>query len=186
MSGASQGFIIDLRNFKDRRGSRLPEGEYLVRVDDAELVETKAGDPMVNLFYVVVGGACDGSALVDRLVLKDASLWRAVAFLQAVGVPTPKKNLNIPFKLIVGRTLLVTVEDGEPYNGQTKSEIRGYANAKAGSTAPKAEAPENPDAPEETAAEEPETVDVDAPETVDADAPEEVSLDLDDAETVQL
>jgi hypothetical protein len=126
-------FVLDLRKYKDRQGSRLPEGEYPVKVTDMELTKTKAGDPMVNVFLSVASGPQQGKTLMDRLVLSDNSLWRAVAFLKAVNVPTPVgKQLEIPFKVIIGKLLMISVEDGEPYpkgSSNIKSEIRGYAPA---------------------------------------------------------
>jgi biotin operon repressor len=121
------GFFIDLSTYKDRSSAHLVPGKYLVRVTDAELTETKKGDPMVNLFYTVVGGAHDGEPLIDRLTLTEKAAWRVVKVLRALGVKVEKRNMQIPFKLILGRTLVVTVEDGEPYNGETRSEIRDYA-----------------------------------------------------------
>lgn len=123
------GFFVDFSNYKDRSSAHLPEGVYLVRVTDAELVETKKGDPMVNLFYEVVGGAYAGSPLIDRLVLTEKALWRVAKVLRALGFKVEKRNMNIPFKQTLGRTLAITVSDGEPYNGEVRSEIRDYAPA---------------------------------------------------------
>lgn len=138
------GFFIDLSNYKERSSARLAEGEYLVRVTDAELTETKKGDPMVNLFYTVVGGVHDGEPLIDRLTLTEKAAWRVVKVLRALGVKVEKRNMQIPFKQIIGRTLVVRVEDGEPYNGETRSEIRDYAPGAtwAGGTAATATASE--------------------------------------------
>lgn len=123
------GFFVDFSNYRDRSSAHLPEGVYLVRVTDAELVETKKGDPMVNLFYEVVGGAFAGSPLIDRLVLTEKALWRVAKVLRALGFKVEKRNMNIPFKQTLGRTLAITVSDGEPYNGEVRSEIRDYAPA---------------------------------------------------------
>lgn len=135
MSSAAQGFVVDLSTYKDRSSARLPEGDYLVRITDGEVTAIKSGpnegSPMVNLFYEVVSGPSAGQVLVDRLPITENALWRVVAFLRSVGLKIEKKAIQIPFKLIVGRTLVVTVEDGEPYNGNIKSEIRGYAQAAA-------------------------------------------------------
>lgn len=141
------GFFIDLSNFKDRSSAHLTPGKYLVRVIDAELTETKKGDPMVNLFYAVVGGVHDGEPLIDRLTLTEKAAWRVVKVLRALGVKVEKRNMQIPFKQIVGRTLVVTVEDGEPYNGEVRSEIRDYApgaswEGASPATAPVADLPE--------------------------------------------
>lgn len=138
MSTMREGFVVDLTGYRDRSSARLPEGDYLVRITDAETTEIKSGDnagkPMVNLFYEVVDGPSRGQVLVDRLPITEKALWRVVGFLRAVGLKVEKKQLQIPFKLLVGRTLIVTVEDGEPYNGNVKSEVRGYANSAAAPT----------------------------------------------------
>lgn len=124
---ARDGFYVDFSNYKDRSSARVTEGQHLVRVTDAEAVETKKGDPMVNLFYEVVGGPDSGSPLIDRLVLTDKALWRVAKVMRALGFKVEKRNMNFSFKHVVGRTLVVTVSDGEPYNGEIRSEIRDYA-----------------------------------------------------------
>lgn len=123
------GFFIDFTGYKESSSSRLTaneDGKYLVRVVDAELVETKKGDPMVNLYYNVIGGVHDGEHLIDRLVLTDKARWKIKKVLTALGIKVNLANMNVPFKLLNGRTLVVRVEDGEPYNGETRSEIREY------------------------------------------------------------
>lgn len=128
MSGASDGFYINASNYKDYTSAHLPEGEYHVRLVDLELTETKKNsDPMVNSFFEVVGGPYNGSPLIDRWVLTDKTLFRVVPALRALGLKVEKKNMQIPFKLLLGRMVVVRVSDGEPYNGDVKSEIRSYA-----------------------------------------------------------
>lgn len=179
-------FILDLSNYKDRVGARVDPGRYRVRVDDAEMDKSKAGNPMVNLWLTIQDGEFDGMTLTDRLVLSERSLFRVVGFMQAIGMPTPKKRLKLSTEKFVGRILDVDVEDGDPYNGRIKSEVRGYikvtgaaAAAETGDldlddldTAPAAE----PEAPSGTApAETPEPASVaaaggsDTPEVIDLD-----------------
>lgn len=38
--------IIDLSNYRDKSGSRVPEGTYLVQVEDIETGQSSKGDPM--------------------------------------------------------------------------------------------------------------------------------------------
>lgn len=128
MSGASDGFYINASNYKDYTSAHLPEGEYHVRLIDLELTETKKNsDPMVNAFFTVVGGPYNDSPLIDRWVLTDKTLFRVVPALRALGLKVEKRNMQIPFKLLLGRMVVVRVSDGEPYNGDVKSEIRSYA-----------------------------------------------------------
>lgn len=123
----SDDIIIDLSNYKDRVGSRVAPGRYRVQVEDAEQDKSAAGNPMINLWLRVSdGGEFDGQTIVDRLVLTEKSLFRVVGFMQAIGLPTPKKRFKINVRQFIGKVLEVDIEDGDPYNGRVKSEVRGY------------------------------------------------------------
>lgn len=126
---AGDELIVDLTNYKDRVGNRVVPGRYTVVVEDAENDTAKSGNAMVNLWLRVQGGEFDGATIVDRLVITEKSLFRVVGFMQAVGLPTPKKRLKMNVRGFIGRTLDIDVEDGEPYNGRVKSEVRGYMRA---------------------------------------------------------
>ncbi len=126
---ARDGFYVDFSNYKDRSSAHLPEGEYLVRVADAEVTETKKGDPMVNVFLTVVGGPYADSPIIDRLTITEKALWRVANALRALGFKVEKRNMNIPIKQMLGRTMVIKVSDGEPYNGEVRSEIRSYSPA---------------------------------------------------------
>lgn len=119
--------VIDLTNFKDRVGGRVEPGTYRVVVDDVEQDQSKAGNPMINVWFRVEGGQFDGATITDRLVLTEKSLFRVVGFLQALGYPTPRKKLQLDTGKWLNQRLEITVDDGEPYNGRVKSEVRGYA-----------------------------------------------------------
>lgn len=118
--------VIDLTNYKSKMSDYVSPGRYTVVVEDAESDKSKANNPMVNLWFRVQGGENDGATIVDRLVLTENSLFRVVGFLQALGFPTPKKRIKINTAKFVGRILAIDVEDGDPYKGRIKPEVRGY------------------------------------------------------------
>lgn len=161
---ANDKIVLDLSNYKDRVGTRIAEGTYRVVVEDAEMDKSKAGNQMINIWFRVQGGDFDGATVTDRLVLTEKSLFRVVGFMQAIGLPTPKKRLQLSLSQFMNKTLDITVEDGEPYNGRVKSEVRGYARVAKAEKASGADLEdlEAPDAAEEPA---------EAPEPVEA-APE--------------
>jgi hypothetical protein len=136
----SSDLIIDLSEYKDRMGNRVLPGNYRVVVEDAEPDQSKAGNPMVNLWFRVIGGDFDGATLVDRLVMTEKSLFRVVGFMQAIGMPTPRKRLKINIQAFIGKSLMVEVDDGEPYNGRVRSEVRGYMRVSGADKAESAEA----------------------------------------------
>lgn len=66
------------------------------------------------------------SNMRTRLYLSDSSLWRLRGFLEAMEVSVPKKKVNINFAKYYGKTLGVTIVDGEPYEGRVQSEIGDF------------------------------------------------------------
>ena len=126
-------FIIDLSNYRDRMGGKVDPGTYRLQIVDVESAQSKTGNPMINLFMQVVGGDFDGTAINDRLVLTENSLFRTVNFMQALGLPTPRKRLQINARQFISRFVMADIVDGEPYNGRVRSEVAGYSRAvKAG------------------------------------------------------
>src|SRR5215204_342574 len=127
---------IDLSNYKDRVGSRVPPGRYRVLVEDAEVDKAASGNMMVTLFLRVQNDAeFEGATIVDRLVQTDNSMFRTVNFMQAIGMQTPRKKLRVNLRQFVGKVLDVDVDDGAPYNGKVKSEVRGYLQPQKGAAA---------------------------------------------------
>ena len=118
--------IVDLTEYKDRVGQHIRPGVYTVVVEDAEPDQSKAGNPMVNLWLRVQGGEHDGATIIDRLTQSKGALFRTVNFMQAVGLPTPKKRFKLKMSLIIGKKLDILVENGEPFKGRVKSEVREY------------------------------------------------------------
>lgn len=122
--------VIDLTNYKDRFGSRVEEGTYLVQVEDLESSQSKAGNPMINVFLRIIEGEEEGKTLVDRLTLSENAMFRVVGFLTGLGIKTPRKRIAIDPARIIGRKVIVEVADGEPYNGNVRSEVKSYSRVK--------------------------------------------------------
>jgi len=130
---------IDLTNYKDRVGSRVPPGRYRVQVEDVEPDKSQNGNQMINMWLRIMGGEFDGQTIVDRLTITDKSLFRVVNFMQAIGLPTPKRKIQINPQKFLGQVLDVDVDDGEPWNGRIKSEVRGYLRVPTGQRSQTAE-----------------------------------------------
>lgn len=128
----SDELILDLSNYKDRVGSRVPPGTYRVQVEDVERTESSNKNDMINLWFAILDGEFMGQTITDRLVITEKSLFRVVGFMQGIGLPTPKKKLKLNIRQFVGRTLDIEVDDGEPYNGRVRSEVRGYRKVAGG------------------------------------------------------
>lgn len=174
---------IDLSNYKETSSAYVEPGTYTVTVEDVEITKTgekskNPGTPMLVLNYRITdpSSPADGAVLVDRLTLSEKAMFRVVGFLTALGLPTPKKKLALNTATLLNKRLQVTVEDGQPYNGQVRSEIRGYLKV-VGGTAAAAAAPATDvaDLTEDDAEDEEPTT---APaEPVEEDTDESVDLD---------
>jgi len=122
----AEELVVDLTNYKDRVGARILPGKYRVQVEDAELTESSAKNPMINIWFRVIGTEFDGATVMDRLTITEKSLFRIVGFMQGIGLPTPKKRLKLNIRTFLGKVLDIEVDDGDPYNGRVRSEVRAY------------------------------------------------------------
>jgi len=121
---------VDLSGYKDRMGERVMPGRYLVVVEDTESDVSAQGNTMINVWLKVVRGEFSGSVILERLILMDKTLFRVVGFMQAIGLPTPKKKLRVNIRSWVGKSLEVDVDDAEPYMGRIKSQVTGYMSVR--------------------------------------------------------
>jgi len=137
----SDRFVADFSDYKDKAGSRVPPGRYRVMVADSELDTAKSGNQMVNLWLRIQGGEFDGMDIVDRLVLTPNSLFRVHGFLTAIGIKVPRKRLEFNLRQFANQILDIDVEDGDPYNGRVKSEVRGYLRVARANTEKPADLP---------------------------------------------
>lgn len=131
-------FNIDFSKYEKSTGAtRLPEGEYLMRVKDLAMTTVKNetsdnfGAPGIIVTLEVVNGPKAGSEVVDRLWVIEKALFRLDQFFSAFGIKIEKKQMNIPVQAVLNRTLAVTLKDGKPFgdNQTIKSEVKKYAEA---------------------------------------------------------
>mgnify|MGYP000970116445 FL=1 len=168
---------FDFTNYKDTSTAHVPAGTYHAEVSDFEETTSKAGNVMFVIYLEITEGAHSGQQIIDRLPQTEKAMFRSAAFLQALGVKIAKKKIALNPRSLIGRPVDIVVEDGEPYNGKVKSEVREYlratkpAESKPAAADPMADAEGEPEeaAPVESAPAE------DGPVEIDVDA-----LDIDD------
>ena len=171
---------FDFTNYKDTSTAHVPAGTYHAEVSDFEETTSKAGNAMFVVYLEISSGPHAGQQIIDRLPQTEKAMFRSAAFLQALGVKIAKKKIALNPRSLIGRPVDIVVEDGEPYNGRVKSEVREYLRA----TKPaKAEPKEDPmgdeiDEPAETLAE-PAKTELD-PTVEDAVELDVDALDIDD------
>ena len=120
---------FDFTNYKDTSTAHVAPGTYRAEVSDFEETTSKAGNAMFVVYLEITEGAHAGQQIIDRLPQTEKAMFRSAAFLQALGVKIAKKKIALNPKSLIGRPVDIVVEDGEPYNGRVKSEVREYLRA---------------------------------------------------------
>jgi len=160
-------FTFDFTNYRETGSAQVPAGTYRAKVNDFEETESKAGNAMFVVYLEIIAGPYTGKQIIDRLPQTEKAMFRSAAFLQALGVKIAKKRIALNPKSLIGRPVDILVEDGEPFNGRVKSEVREYLRA----TKPAAKAEPVQDLPDED--------DESAAEATPAEAAEEDTFDVD-------
>jgi hypothetical protein len=119
---------IDMREAKSGGGRvRLPEGDYKVKITKVSKGMTKDGDKSkIIVTYEILEGVSDkvkGKSLTDHMVITPKSAYRVGQLLDACGVKWSAKVIELPLDKLKGKTLGITVHDGDPYNNRVTSEI---------------------------------------------------------------
>lgn len=164
---------FDFTNYKDTSTAHVPAGTYHAEVADFEETVSKADNVMFVIYLRITEGPYAGQQIIDRLPQTQKAMFRSAAFLQALGIKIAKKKIALNPKALIDRPVDIVVEDGEPYNGRVKSEVREYLRA----TKPaKAEPEDDPMADE---IDEPAIADKPAKPELDAPVEDAVELDVD-------
>nr|DAP28388.1 MAG TPA: Protein of unknown function (DUF669) [Caudoviricetes sp.] len=120
---------FDFTNYKDTSSARVAPGTYRAEVSDFEETTSKSDNVMFVVYLEILEGPHAGQQIIDRLPQTKKAMFRSAAFLQALGVKLAKKKIALNPKSLIGRPVDIVVEDGEPYNGRVKSEVREYLRA---------------------------------------------------------
>lgn len=108
----------------------LPKGQYKVTVDACELGESKKGNPMYTVDFVVTEGEHAARQIRYWLVIvtKNGLHWDLPKFCTASGNPWPtertERTTDYYYQValdIVGKTATITIDVEESeYNGETR------------------------------------------------------------------
>lgn len=164
---------FDFTNYQDTSSAHVEPGTYHASVWKFEETTSKAGNEMFVVYLEITEGPHAGQQIIDRLPQTEKAMFRSAAFLQALGVKISRKRISLNPKSLIGRPVDIVVEDGEPYNGRVKSEVREYLRA----TKPVKETPESDPMADEGESPEHESAEQVNPASGGEDA---VELDVDD------
>ena len=104
-------------------GVLIPEGDYIVSVDEITQEEGQSsGKPYLKFVLVVSEGDKKGSKLWHKTSLQPQALFNLKNTLIALGQPVPNKAMNIDLDALEGESMMVSVGH-EVYEGKKRSQV---------------------------------------------------------------
>lgn len=121
--GGSSTLELDFTG-TNRRDSRLPEGDYVFKIENAQQTRAKStGNSMIVFTMRVAKGQFKGEQVTYRQMLLKQNLWSFRNLLEAMGHNVPEGKIKIRLDSLMNKQVGARVADGEPYNNRIKSEI---------------------------------------------------------------
>ena len=121
---------VDFTGVETRSSVKVPEGDYTAKLVKMEKTNAKSGDknPMlvVDFEFTSGGKGVVGQRIRDRHILIKDSLWTLRNMLEAMGLKVPNGKMNLKEGQVVGRSVGLTVVDGDEYKGRIRSEVADY------------------------------------------------------------
>lgn len=114
--------VVNL-NMKDVSvGGVIPEGEYIVTVDEVSVEESTQGNQYLKWVFKVIDGPQKNSKIYHNTSLLPQSLFSLKNLLIALGVPVPDKAFQLNLDECEGCNCGVTVTH-ETYDGKKRSRV---------------------------------------------------------------
>jgi len=106
-------------------GGALPDGDYWVKITDADEGRSKGGYPQIELELEVIAGDLTGSSTRDWVVITENSLGRVRALLEAANLEIPPGQFSLDAVRLVGRSVEIVVRS-EVHGGKKRSRVKAY------------------------------------------------------------
>lgn len=114
--------VVNL-NMKDVSvGGVIPEGEYIVTVDEVSVEESQQGNQYLKWVFKVIDGPQKNSKIYHNTSLLPQSLFNLKNLLIALGVPVPDKAFQLNLDECEGCNCGVTVTH-ETYDGKKRPRV---------------------------------------------------------------
>lgn len=101
----------------------VPAGNYLCKIDEAELTESKNNNPMIKIQWEIVEGEFAGRKLFDNLVLIQKCAWKVKQYADIAGI---EEGTQLDTQDFIGVEGIVEVEH-EDYNGEPRAKVKNVS-----------------------------------------------------------
>ena len=122
----SKAVKVDLSGVESSQKA-IPEGEYVVSVNDASIESSSKGNDYIKFEFEVIEGSHKGAKLYHNCSLLPQSLFNLKNVLEALGFEIPTKAFDLDLSDLLG--LECGVEVGhETFEGKKKARILEFIN----------------------------------------------------------
>lgn len=122
----SKAVKVDLSGVESSQKA-IPEGEYVVSVNDASIESSSKGNDYIKFEFEVIGGSHKGAKLYHNCSLLPQALFNLKNVLEALGFDIPTKAFDLDLSDLLG--LECEVEVGhETFEGKKKARILEFIN----------------------------------------------------------
>lgn len=123
---SSKAVKVDLSGVESSQKA-IPEGEYVVSVNDASIESSSKGNDYIKFEFEVIEGSYKGAKLYHNCSLLPQALFNLKNVLEALGFDIPTKAFDLDLSDLLG--LECEVEVGhETYEGKKKARILEFIN----------------------------------------------------------
>lgn len=123
---SSKAVKVDLSGVESSQKA-IPEGEYVVSVNDASIESSSKGNDYIKFEFEVIEGSHKGAKLYHNCSLLPQALFNLKNVLEALGFEIPTKAFDLDLSDLLG--LECEVEVGhETYEGKKKARILEFIN----------------------------------------------------------
>lgn len=122
----SKAVKVDLSGVESSQKA-IPEGEYVVSVNDASIESSSKGNDYIKFEFEVIEGSYKGAKLYHNCSLLPQALFNLKNVLEALGFDIPTKAFDLDLSDLLG--LECEVEVGhETFEGKKKARILEFIN----------------------------------------------------------
>lgn len=122
----SKAVKVDLSGVESSQKA-IPEGEYVVSVNDASIESSSKGNDYIKFEFEVIEGSHKGAKLYHNCSLLPQALFNLKNVLEALGFDIPTKAFDLDLSDLLG--LECEVEVGhETFEGKKKARILEFIN----------------------------------------------------------
>lgn len=109
-------------NLADAVGGNVPEGAYLVSVQEVTKEESNSGNDYLAWKFSVADGKHKGKVLYDNTSLQPQALWRLRATLEALGYEIEEGDMDLDLSSFTGDQAVAVVAH-EEYENKKRARI---------------------------------------------------------------